>query len=60
VKEFNDRQDVHGVLVQLPLPKHISENAVLQAIDPSKARIKLVAGVRAHVHLAPFVCVSKS
>jgi methylenetetrahydrofolate dehydrogenase (NADP+) / methenyltetrahydrofolate cyclohydrolase len=27
---------VHGILVQLPLPKHLNENAVLDALDPAK------------------------
>lgn len=34
--ELNDRQDIHGILVQLPLPKHIDEDAVIQAISPEK------------------------
>ncbi|GAB6054412.1 bifunctional methylenetetrahydrofolate dehydrogenase/methenyltetrahydrofolate cyclohydrolase FolD [Magnetospira thiophila] len=33
---LNDRDDVHGILVQLPLPKHIDSHAVLDAIDPAK------------------------
>ncbi|KAG5190271.1 tetrahydrofolate dehydrogenase/cyclohydrolase [Tribonema minus] len=36
IREFNARRDVHGVLVQLPVPKHIDERAVLDAIDPQK------------------------
>ncbi|CAN0503601.1 unnamed protein product, partial [Ectocarpus sp. 8 AP-2014] len=36
VGELNSRPDVHGILVQLPLPKHIDEQSVLQAITPSK------------------------
>ncbi|CAM9947736.1 unnamed protein product, partial [Pylaiella littoralis] len=36
VGELNARVDVHGILVQLPLPKHIDEQEVLQAITPSK------------------------
>jgi len=33
---LNKDEGVHGILVQLPLPKHISEDEVLQAIDPAK------------------------
>ena len=33
---LNNNADVHGILVQLPLPKHISEEAILLAIDPTK------------------------
>ena len=36
VEELNERDDVDGILVQLPLPKHIDENAILQAINPEK------------------------
>jgi len=36
VGELNARADVHGVLVQLPLPDGIEEGAVLQAIAPAK------------------------
>ena len=31
-----DNPDVHGILCQLPLPKHICEDHVIQAIDPQK------------------------
>ena len=36
VAKLNADPAVHGILVQLPLPKHINENRVLLAIDPSK------------------------
>ena len=36
ISEFNARGDVDGLLVQLPLPKHMDEAAVIEAIDPSK------------------------
>lgn len=36
IAELNDRNDVHGILVQLPLPNHIDENKVIEAIDPTK------------------------
>jgi methylenetetrahydrofolate dehydrogenase (NADP+)/methenyltetrahydrofolate cyclohydrolase len=36
VKELNLDKRVHGILVQLPLPKHISENAIINAVDPDK------------------------
>lgn len=35
VAQLNADPRVHGILVQLPLPKHIDENAVLNAIDPA-------------------------
>lgn len=36
IKELNDRTDVHGILVQLPLPEHINEDSIIQAIAPQK------------------------
>ncbi len=36
VADLNVRADVHGILVQLPLPKHIDAQKVLRAIDPDK------------------------
>ncbi len=36
VDELNKREDVDGILVQMPLPKHIDEKLVINAIDPSK------------------------
>lgn len=36
IDELNADQSVHGILVQLPLPKHIDEIAVLERIDPKK------------------------
>lgn len=36
IKEFNANKSVDGILVQLPLPKHISENKVIETISPSK------------------------
>ncbi|MFZ1701317.1 MAG: bifunctional methylenetetrahydrofolate dehydrogenase/methenyltetrahydrofolate cyclohydrolase FolD [Pyrinomonadaceae bacterium] len=36
VRELNSRNDVDGILVQLPLPKHIDEREILELIDPEK------------------------
>lgn len=36
IEELNGRKDVNGILVQLPLPKHIDEDAVIRSIDPKK------------------------
>lgn len=36
VKRLNEKADIHGILCQLPLPKHINEEAVINAIDPQK------------------------
>ena len=36
VRELSADKSVHGILVQLPLPKHINETKVLYAIDPKK------------------------
>jgi methylenetetrahydrofolate dehydrogenase (NADP+)/methenyltetrahydrofolate cyclohydrolase len=36
LRELNERDDVHGILVQLPLPKHISADRIIYSIDPTK------------------------
>ncbi|MDE0112131.1 MAG: bifunctional methylenetetrahydrofolate dehydrogenase/methenyltetrahydrofolate cyclohydrolase FolD [Albidovulum sp.] len=36
IRDLNDDDRVHGILVQLPLPPQIDANAVLNSIDPSK------------------------
>ncbi|MFZ8765704.1 bifunctional methylenetetrahydrofolate dehydrogenase/methenyltetrahydrofolate cyclohydrolase [Enterococcus diestrammenae] len=36
IDKYNADPQFHGILVQLPLPKHIDENKVLLAIDPNK------------------------
>ena len=36
VEKFNNDPKINGILVQLPLPKHIDEDKVLLAIDPAK------------------------
>ncbi len=36
VQKLNQSPEVNGILVQLPLPKHIDENSVINAIDPGK------------------------
>lgn len=36
VQSLNDREDVDGILVQLPLPEQIDDREILEAIDPKK------------------------
>ena len=36
IDKYNKDDSIHGILVQLPLPKHIDEKKVLNAIDPDK------------------------
>ncbi len=36
IEELNNDEGVNGILVQLPLPKHISESRVIEAISPKK------------------------
>ncbi|MCR5283373.1 MAG: bifunctional methylenetetrahydrofolate dehydrogenase/methenyltetrahydrofolate cyclohydrolase FolD [Lachnospiraceae bacterium] len=36
IEDLNNRADIQGILVQLPLPKHIDEKAVINAISPDK------------------------
>ena len=36
ISELNDDDAIHGILVQLPLPRHLDELAITQAIEPTK------------------------
>ena len=36
IQQANSRKEIHGLLVQLPLPKNLDEKAVIQAVDPNK------------------------
>lgn len=36
INKLNKDKDIHGILVQLPLPKHISTDKIIAAIDPNK------------------------
>ena len=36
VKELNEKKDINGILVQLPLPKHLDDKSVIEAINPLK------------------------
>jgi methylenetetrahydrofolate dehydrogenase (NADP+) / methenyltetrahydrofolate cyclohydrolase len=36
IEQYNNDKKIHGVLVQLPLPKHINEDSIIEAISPSK------------------------
>ncbi len=61
IKEKNSDPKIHGILVQLPLPKHIDDSAVLLAIDPDKdvdgfhpVNVgKMVAGKKAFLPCTP-------
>jgi methylenetetrahydrofolate dehydrogenase (NADP+) / methenyltetrahydrofolate cyclohydrolase len=36
IRELNHKQDIHGILVQLPLPSHMNTETVVNTIDPKK------------------------
>ncbi|WP_040817438.1 bifunctional methylenetetrahydrofolate dehydrogenase/methenyltetrahydrofolate cyclohydrolase FolD [Litoreibacter arenae] len=36
IKSLNEDPTIHGILVQLPLPKHLNEDLVINSIDPAK------------------------
>ncbi len=36
IDTLNRKNDIHGILVQLPLPKHINESKIVEAISPNK------------------------
>lgn len=63
--ELNNNEAVHGILVQLPLPKHINEEAVINAIAPAKDvdgfhivnAGKLAIGQKGFVPCTPLGCL---
>jgi methylenetetrahydrofolate dehydrogenase (NADP+)/methenyltetrahydrofolate cyclohydrolase len=65
VQQLNDDQAVHGILVQLPLPKHMEPAKVINALDPRKDvdgfhvinAGKLATGQDAMVPCTPLGCV---
>jgi len=36
IETLNQKEDIHGILVQLPLPSHLDEEAVINTINPKK------------------------
>ncbi|HVO74091.1 MAG TPA: bifunctional methylenetetrahydrofolate dehydrogenase/methenyltetrahydrofolate cyclohydrolase FolD [Ignavibacteriaceae bacterium] len=36
VRSYNDNDDFHGILVQMPLPKNFNEEKIIEAVSPSK------------------------
>ena len=65
VRSLNADAAIHGILVQLPLPRHISEANVLAALDPSKdvdgltisSAGRLATGLPALTPCTPFGCM---
>ncbi len=62
ISELNNDDDVDGFIVQLPLPAHISENRIIEAIDPEKDADgfhpvnlgKMVIGIPGFLPATPF------
>jgi methylenetetrahydrofolate dehydrogenase (NADP+)/methenyltetrahydrofolate cyclohydrolase len=65
VRELNRRPDVHGILVQFPVPKHIDMVKVIETIDPAKDvdglhpvnAGRLASGAKALVPCTPTGCL---
>lgn len=36
IEQLNNDPEIHGILVQLPLPKHLNEDLIINSIDPAK------------------------
>ena len=36
IEKLNNKDDIHGILVQSPMPKHINENTIIESISPEK------------------------
>ena len=66
VQQLNKQKSVHGILVQLPLPKQIDANTVLKALDPAKdvdglhiENIgRLMSGMPGPVPCTPLGCIA--
>jgi len=62
IRELNNDKDVDGFIVQLPLPKHINETRIIEAIDPAKDSDgfhpvnlgKMVIGIPCFLPATPF------
>lgn len=62
IKQLNEDDTIHGILVQLPLPDHIDEDRVILAIDPTKdvdgfhpVNVgKMIIGQRAYLSCTPY------
>jgi len=62
IDELNCNEDIDGFIVQLPLPDHISENKVIEAIDPEKDADgfhpenigKMLIGIPCYLPATPF------
>nr|WP_321307512.1 bifunctional methylenetetrahydrofolate dehydrogenase/methenyltetrahydrofolate cyclohydrolase FolD [uncultured Sphaerochaeta sp.] len=65
IGELNTREDVHGILCQMPVPDHIDSIAVINAIDPAKdvdmfhptSAGKLLTGQKGPVSCTPLGCL---
>ncbi len=65
IQQLNNDEDVHGILVQLPLPNHLNEDLVINAIDPAKdvdgfclSNVgKLATGQKSMVPCTPLGCL---
>lgn len=65
INELNNRDDVHGILCQMPVPDHIDPVAVINAIDPAKdvdmfhptSAGKLLTGQKGPVSCTPLGCL---
>ena|SRR5436190_4969377 len=66
VNKLNNDKDVDGFIVQLPLPKHINEQKIIEAVDPKKdvdgfhpVNVgKMVLGLPSYVSATPFGIVT--
>jgi len=62
IEELNNNDNIDGILVQLPMPKHIDEQKVIEAVNPSKdvdgfhpvSAGKLVQGLPTFIPATPF------
>jgi 5,10-methylene-tetrahydrofolate dehydrogenase/methenyl tetrahydrofolate cyclohydrolase len=58
IREWNEDEKVHGILVQLPLPKHICEEKILGEVDPKKVSELVTSVIEFVLDLMYCACVS--
>jgi len=65
IESLNQRKEIHGILVQLPLPRHIRPKVIIEAINPAKDvdglhpinMGKLLSGNPALIPCTPYGCM---
>merc|ERR1711991_851787 len=57
IKDLNEQKDIDGILVQLPLPMHISEDKVILSIDPKNLGNLFLGNNNGMIPCTPLGCI---